>query len=320
MKRSILAALGVSLALGTVAAQAGKLGVFTAGEQGFDTHTFYYDDGKEVTLIDTQFVPALSEAMVKQIRSETQSPITRVIVTHPNPDKFNGLAYLHKLGVHSITSRAVAAALPEVHRYKQNFWVNTMKAFTDANYPKFENVQETFEGSRTIKLASGETLTLTELKHAGIASTQIVVRVDQSADLLVGDLVHHHAHAWLEGGLVNGKPQPALKEWIAALAELPALAAGYPNAKVYGGRGEFVPVAEAVAAEQAYLSKAGEIVDRYVVELGDKRKELNEPDSAAKHYAVLQQRFTAQFPEYRLPYMVGYSVYGLVQARNTQGL
>src|SRR5207245_2542060 len=103
--------------------------------------------------------------------------------------------------------------------------------------------------------------------------------------------------------------------WIAALDELPALAAGHPNAKVYGGRGEFVPVAEAVAAEQAYLSKAGEMVDGYVAELGDKRKELNEPASAAKHYAALQQRFAAQFPEYRLPYMVGYSVYGLVQAR-----
>lgn len=315
MQRNRMAVLGVGLLLGAAAAQAGKLGVFTAGEQGFDTHTFYYDDGKEVTLIDTQFVPALSEAMLKQIRSETQSPITRVIVTHPNPDKFNGLAYLHKLGVRSISSRAVAQAMPQVHRYKQNFWVNTMKVFTPDAYPMFENVQQTFSGKRTIKLASGETLSLFQLKHAGIATTQVVVRIDQSGDLLVGDLVHHRAHAWLEGGLVNGKPQPRLQEWIAALGELPALAAGHPQAKVYGGRGEFVLVAQAVAEQQRYLRGAGEIVSRYVQELGSQRPELNQQASAGRHYQALQQRFTEAFPDYRLPYMVGYSVYGLAQAQ-----
>ena len=44
----------VSLSLGCAApAEAGKLGVFTSDANGFDTHTFYYDDGQEVTLIDT---------------------------------------------------------------------------------------------------------------------------------------------------------------------------------------------------------------------------------------------------------------------------
>ena len=115
----------VSLSLGCAApAEAGKLGVFTSDANGFDTHTFYYDDGREVTLIDTQFVPALTQAMVEQVKRETHSPITRVIVTHPNPDKFNGLAYLHALGVESIASRATADAMPGVNEYKKYYFVN----------------------------------------------------------------------------------------------------------------------------------------------------------------------------------------------------
>lgn len=306
-------ALGLALAAG--GAQAGRLGVFTSDDKGFDTHTFYYDDGQEVVLIDTQFVPELTAAMVRQVRQETQSPITRVIVTHPNPDKFNGLAWLHRQGVTSISSAPVADALPAVHAYKKAFWTQTMKAFTPETYPAFEPIQERFSGSeRTLKLKSGETLTLFALRNAGVATHQVAVRIDATGDLIVGDLVHHKAHAWLEGGLVEGRPTPRLPQWIAALDELKPLAAGHPQAKVYGGRGEFAPVAEAVRAQQDYLRRGEGLVRDYVAGLGPRAKELSDPQAAPAHHAALEKRFAAAFPDYRLPYMVRYSVYGLAQA------
>jgi glyoxylase-like metal-dependent hydrolase (beta-lactamase superfamily II) len=301
--RRVIAAMSLCM---VCAAQAGTLGVFTSDAAGFDTHTFYYDDGREVTLIDTQFVPKLTAAMVAKVESETQSPITRVIVTHPNPDKFNGLAYLHGMGVRSISSHGVAQAMPTVHLYK--------KAFAPADYPAFENVQERFDRQRVVKLASGETLTLFALKHAGVSTQQVVVRIDATGDLIVGDLVHHRAHAWLEGGLVDGKPVPRIGEWIAALNELPALAAGFPAAKVYGGRGEFVSVTAAVDAQTSYLLKADDLVRGYVEGLGGRQAELWDHEATAKHSVELEQRFVAAFPEYRLPYMVRYSVYGLARA------
>jgi len=208
---------------------AGRLGTYTSDQNGFDTHTFYYDDGKEVTLIDTQFVPELTQAMVEQVKKETQSPITRVIVTHPNPDKFNGLAYLHTLGVESIASQAAADAMPAVNAYKKYFFVNMAKMFTDTSYPKFENVKSTFSGKKVIQLKSGETLTLIELKNPGVTSDQVVVRIDKTGDLIVGDLVNHNSHAWLEGQIVDGKPKADLPKWEAALQELPPLSAGHPS-------------------------------------------------------------------------------------------
>jgi glyoxylase-like metal-dependent hydrolase (beta-lactamase superfamily II) len=257
-------------------------------------------------------VPQLTEAMVARVKATTRSPITRVIVTHANPDKYNGLPYLHKLGVESITSKAVSKDMPVVHAYKENFWVNNAKAFKPGTYPSFENVKTTFDKSKTIRLKSGETITLFELANPGVTTHQVVVRIDQTGDLIVGDLVHPKAHLWLEGGLVDGKPHPDLKRWSAAVGELPRLAAGKPDAKVYGGRGDVQPVLEAVRGEQAYLAKAQSLVVNYVGELGARKEELLDADKKGAHYKELEKRFASAFPDYKLPYMIGYSVYGLV--------
>lgn len=303
-----LAALSVGLAVG--AAQAGQLHVFKSDANGFDTKTFWYDDGREVTVIDTQFTPGLAEAFVADIRKHTKSPIRRVIVTHPNPDKFNGLSVFHKLGAVSIASAATARAMPGVDAYKRYFWVEIAKAFSAETYPKLEPITQTFSGSTVLTLASGETLTLTELKHSGVSSTQTVVKIDATGDLLVGDLVHHGAHAWLEGGIVDGKPKPDLAAWRAALAELPGLG----GKTVHGGRGASAPVAEAVAAQTDYLTGMEKLVRAYVAGLGSKAADLAAPATAAAHYAILEKQAAAAYPQRDLSYLVGYGVYGLVDA------
>jgi len=304
------ALVAASISVATTAT-AGTLGTFTSDASGFDTHTYWYDDGHEVTVVDTQFLPSLTTAMIEQIQRSTRNPITRVIVTHPNPDKFNGLSALHALGAESIASRATADAMPGVHEYKKYFWTRIAKSFSDETYPRFQAVKTTFSGRSTIKLRSGETLTLFELSNAGVASTQTVVRIDRSGDLIVGDLVHHNAHLWLEGGIVGGKPAPDLSSWRAAVGELAALSTG--EAKVFGGRGSVGTVAEVIPAAQAYLKKADEIVTAYV--RSAPKAELADPSRAQPHYAALQKQFEMAFPAHRLGYLVGYGVYGLINSK-----
>lgn len=304
--KTFTTALAMAAALG---AQAGTLHTFTSDASGFDTHSYFYDDGREVTVFDTQFVPALTEAMVARIAETTRSPITRVVVTHPNPDKFNGLSVLHALGAESVASAATQAAMPGVHAYKRHFWVNVAGAFSEETYPTLQAVRTTFTGSMVLKLASGETITLFELKHPGVASTQTVARIDSTGDLIVGDLVHYRAHAWLEGGIVDGVPRPDLAAWRAAVEELPLLGTG----QVYGGRGEVGGVAEVVAFQTEYLAWADREVSTYVA--GVPADELADPARAATHYASLQARFAAARPELGLAYLVGYGVYGLVNAQ-----
>ncbi|MDB5931374.1 MAG: Glyoxylase, beta-lactamase superfamily [Polaromonas sp.] len=309
-RQSILSATTVLALAASGASSAGQLHVFTSEAAGFNTHSVWYDDGKEVTVVDTQFVPQIAQALVADIRRQTTSPITRVIVTHPNPDKFNALSVFHAEGVQSIASAAAAAAIPGVDRYKRDFWIKA-KAFTDETYPKVEAVKATFTGQQKITLKSGETITLIELRQPGVSSNQVVVRIDKTGDLVVGDLVHTRTHAWLEGGIVDGKPVPTLAGWKADLKELLKLGHG----KAYGGRGDFVPLQQAVAQQITYLDKADAIVNRYIESLGDNKPELSDPAKQAMHYSAIQAEFVKAFPGYAMPDLIGYSIYGLVQQK-----
>jgi glyoxylase-like metal-dependent hydrolase (beta-lactamase superfamily II) len=303
-----------TLSLAAQAARAGTLNVFTSDAAGFNTHSVWYDDGREVTVVDAQFTHAHAQAVIDHVKSRTRSPITRVIVTHPNPDKFNGLPVFHAAGAVSIASAATAAAMPAVDAYKRRYWVDVAGAFTEATYPRTEPVKQTFSQRMTIRLASGETLTLAELAQPGISSHQTVVRIDQTGDLVVGDLVHSNHHAWLEGGIVDGKPVPTLAGWKAGLRELPALGGG----KVYGGRGDALPVREAVAQQVAYLERVEALVDRYLDGLGDRVQETVDPKRAKAHHSAIQAAVAAAFPAFAGPDMVGYSVYGLLQQKVAQ--
>ncbi len=302
----------VATLMGLSTAQAGNLEAFTTGSDGFDTHTYYYDDGEEVTVFDTQFTPRLARAMVAEIRSETDSPITRVVVTHPNPDKFNGLSAFDDMGVTSIASEATAEAMPDVHEYKKYYFTQIAGMFEPDEYPELEAIDQTFSGRRSIELASDETITLVELDHSGISTTQTVARIDAIDALIVGDLVHDHAHAWLEGGIANDRPQPDLDAWKEALRELRDLSQG----KVYGGRGTVgVPVDEAIQRQIAYLDVVDEEVSAYIEEHDGLAQDLEDPEQAQPHYQALQERLAKRFPDYDLAYMVGASIYGLLQSR-----
>jgi hypothetical protein len=93
-----------------------------------------------------------------------------------------------------------------VHAYKKYFFVNMAKMFTEENYPALESIDEVFEGRLELKLSNGKSVKLVELKGPGVSSTQTVAIVPELNALIVGDMIHHKAHAWLEGGIVNGNP------------------------------------------------------------------------------------------------------------------
>lgn len=274
------------------------LETFTSDAAGFDTHSFWLDTGREVVVFDAQFTGAHAEQLIAAIRAKTSSPIRWVVVTHPNPDKFNGAGTFQKIGAKVVASEATARAIPGVHAYKKRYFVDVARAFTDATYPAEAKIDVTFRGDYALPLEGAAQVRLHELRHAGVSSTQTIAFLPQQGALVVGDLVHHRAHAWLEGGIVDGKPAPDLAAWRLALEELRA----FEGATVYGGRGEPARVDLAVDAEEAYLDRMREIVAGYVAEHGAAQADM-------KAIAALATR---AFPDYALPYLVEYGVYGLV--------
>ena len=290
-----------------------SIGVFTSGAEGFDTHSFYYDTGREVVVFDAQFTPELGREVVAAIQAETSSPIRYVVISHPNPDKFNGVEAFREVGAEVVASEATAAAIPGVHAYKKGYFVNVAQTFTEETYPAEATVDITFSGRFALPLEGGAVIELVELQHAGVSSTQTVARVPAADALVVGDLIHHEAHAWLEGGIVDGAPRPDLASWQAALDELLA----FPEGTALGGRGERAALEDAVAAQHAYLTGMETLIGDYIESLGDRRDELFTAQ-AGEHYAHITDLAAAAYPDHALPYLIEYGVYGLVTQMATE--
>lgn len=290
-------------------AASSALQTFTSDQSGFDTHSFWLDTGAEVVVFDAQFTEPLARKVIADIQSKTKSPIKWVVVTHPNPDKFQGAGPFRELGAKVIASRHTADAIPGTHVYKKAYFVGA-KMFTAETYPPLPVIDETFEGSRVLPLHGALSVELRELENTGVSSTQTVAYVRELSALVVGDLVHHEAHAWLEGGIVNGAPHPNLDAWKRALDELSA----YPSGTtVFGGRGRSAPLASAVADQKAYLDGMKAIVTAEVKATGAPVATLAGSGADAV-YAKIQARAASAYPTYELPYMIGYGVYGLAQA------
>lgn len=292
----------------------GSVHVFTSDAAGFDTHSFWLDTGREVVVFDAQFTPDLANELIAEIRSKTKSPIRFVVVTHPNPDKFNGAPAFQAIGAKVVASESTARAIPTVHAYKKGYFVNVAKTFTDATYPREATVDVTFRGDLTLPLAGDEPsagkIRLHELAHAGVSSTQTIAILSKPDALVVGDLVHHEAHAWLEGGIItvdgHAAPAPDLASWRLALDELLA----YDGATVFGGRGVPATVTDAVIAQKAYLDRAEEEIRGYLATLPDPAAALAGPD-ASGHYTKIAARLGDAFPSYAYPYLIEYGAYGL---------
>ena len=284
-----------------------SLETFTSDSAGFDTHSFWLDTGREVVVFDAQFTQDLARKLIAEIQAKTKSPIRFVVVTHPNPDKFNGAPAFQALGAKVVASEATAKAIPGVHAYKKGYFVNVARSFTEATYPPQVSVDITFNGDLELPLAGATKVKLHELAHPGVSTTQTVAILPQQNALLVGDLVHHEAHAWLEGGIADGKPAPDLAAWKSALGELLA----YEGATVHGGRGTAASVEIAVKDQQAYLDRMEALITRYVADLGAAKTELSGPQ-AGEHYKAIAALAAREFPDHALSYLVEYGAYGLI--------
>ena len=251
-------------------AEGGTLYTFDSGEAGFFTKTYFYDTGSEVVAFDAQFTPELAEAAIASCGNRPTIPITYLVITHPNPDKFNGAPAFQDEGAEVIASEATDAAIPGVHAYKKAGFVG-MGMFTEETYPQQATVDETFSGTHTLELGDGKTVELSELSEPGVSSTQTVAFIPELNALIVGDLVHHKLHAWLEGGIVNGQATPdhrGLDRRSAGAGD--DLRRGSGADRLRRTR-RAAPLSEAVADQIAYLERADQIVTDYVAGLGDKQ-------------------------------------------------
>jgi mannose-6-phosphate isomerase-like protein (cupin superfamily)/glyoxylase-like metal-dependent hydrolase (beta-lactamase superfamily II) len=223
-----------------------------------------------------------------------------------------GLSVFRSKGIEIVASKATAQAMPGVHAYKKYFFVNIAKMFTEENFPKLVLPDVTFEDSLTLSLSNDVSVKLKEFHKAGVSSNQTVAWIPKAQTVLVGDLIHNGAHAWLEGGIGDGKAKPQIESWINLLEQIKS---EYPvQASVASGRGKIGTLAAGVEGQIQYLRKADEIVSSYVEKLGARESELTNEKSAG-HFKALTEEFEKAFPDRTLSYLITYGVYGLAQSK-----
>ncbi|WCL49039.1 MBL fold metallo-hydrolase [Leptospira sp. GIMC2001] len=311
-KLSLLGLIGFTILTTANCSKKGTMFTFKTDANGFDTKNYYYDNGSAAVAFDTQFTPSYAKQSIEAFQSQSKTPILYVVITHPNPDKFNGISEYRKLGAKIIASEKTAQSMKEVHEYKKYFWVKIAKAFTEENYPKLEPIDITFNDKYEIDLGSGDKVNLIELGSAGVSSNQTVAYIPTTDSYVVGDLIHPNAHAWLEGGIVGGNAKPDINSWIQSLTKLQEIADS--KSKVLAGRGKESTIGSAIPEQIAYLKAADSITKDYIETLGSKKSELKS-DKAQSHYDKLQELISEKFPTYELKYMIGYGIYGLVNSK-----
>ena len=84
----------------------GKPGVASVENEAFNSNAGFVITPDGVVVVDALGTPALGAALVKAIRTRTQAPIRRVIVTHYHADHFYGLEALKAAGAEIWAHRA----------------------------------------------------------------------------------------------------------------------------------------------------------------------------------------------------------------------
>ncbi|NRA65303.1 MAG: hypothetical protein HRU19_12525 [Pseudobacteriovorax sp.] len=284
---------------------------YQSGASGFHTKTYAFDSGRELVFFDSQFDPKFTKEFIHSIQNQPQSKPAYLVITHANPDKFNGISTFKELfpEIKVITSRNVAAELPGVHAYKKYYFTEIAKSYQADTYPRLGPIDLTFQKTYTISLEGGMHVILNELTNAAVASHHVTASIPSLNQVVVGDIIHHKAHAWLEGPIINGKAMPDVAAWAKALDELYA---SYPrNPMVLAGRGKTVDLKAAVTEQKRYLSRAQTLVKDFLKKENIRPQDLQSAHAAAI-YRKLSQRFASAYPDYEFAYMIEYGVYSFV--------
>ena len=258
-----------TLRMGAAGSDDGDVHEYVSHPRSFSTSSYWIEGPSGLVMIDTQFLPSACAESLALAEARTGQRVELAIVTHANPDKFNGTAVLQERGIEVVTSAQVLALLPAVHEKR-------VRAFYDRYAPDYPKAlpQPTSFGAVHRELEAAGLKLGVHVLGAGCSEAHVVVTWDDHA--FVGDLVAIRAHSWLE----IGKPDA----WRERIAEIERLGVQ----RIHCGRsGSGGP--EVLAAESDYLA--------FVRELVAAEHPQGEPDPAV--VAKLEQAVIARYPEHR---------------------
>jgi glyoxylase-like metal-dependent hydrolase (beta-lactamase superfamily II) len=186
-----------------------RVGEYISSQWSFKTASYWIEGPEGLILIDTQLVPTALRKEIRFAQNKTGKKVKLAIVLHPNPDRFNGTAWVKDLGVPVVTSEQVRALIPEAH---ERWWPVFFKKYAVSIYPRTLTLPDSF-GASTTELSAGGVTVKAHVLGAGCSPAHVVV--EWEGHLFAGDLVANGSHSWFD----NGDTQA----WLQRLDELSAL-------------------------------------------------------------------------------------------------
>jgi glyoxylase-like metal-dependent hydrolase (beta-lactamase superfamily II) len=257
-----------------------RVHIHTSSPDAFFVNSFIIEGVRSLVLVDTQFV--LSEASVVADRiAALQKPLAAILITHPHPDHYNGLASILEkhAGTRVYATSGTINGIRETAETKRAYWTPII----GANYPQRFVIPD-------VAVRDGEHLSIdgVELVVNDFGPTEssdnTAIEVPQIDAVIISDLVYNRVHPWL----AEGRSGP----WLKALAKANRCFAS--AAVLYAGHG--AAGSPSIINEQAaYINAVREIVASAVKE---------DPELSDASRAAIQRRIRAAYKDWPLEMII----------------
>jgi glyoxylase-like metal-dependent hydrolase (beta-lactamase superfamily II) len=253
-----------------------KLHIHTSSPDAFFVNSFIIEGQSSLILVDTQFVLSEARAVADKIAA-LQKPLAAILITHPHPDHYNGLASILERcpGTRVHATAATIEGIRQTAEPKRAYWT----PIVGADYPQKFAIPE-------VTVRDGENLSIDGIEiivddfGPTECSDNTAIELPQIDSVIISDLVYNRVHPWLAEGRSG--------LWLAALDEVKRRYAA--ATALYPGHGS--PGTTSIIDEQAaYIIAVREMVASSL----KKHPELSDATKDA-----IQQRVRATYKNYPL--------------------
>lgn len=253
-----------------------KLHIHTSSPDAFFVNSFIIEGPRSLALVDTQFV--LSEARVVADKiAALQKPLAAILITHPHPDHYNGLAAIldRYPGTRVHATAGTIEGIRMTAEPKRAYWT----PIVGPDYPqRFAIPEVTVHNGEHLSI-DGIELIVDDFGPTECSDNTAIV-LPQIDSVIISDLVYNRVHPWLAEGRSD--------LWLAALDQAKHR---YEAARtIYPGHGSAGPTS-IIDEQTAYIAAIREMVATSLKQ---------DPELSDATKTAIRQRVRATYKNYPL--------------------